>query len=76
MGAAQHSAVATLAPKDLGGLAFGMLATVQSLGNLAASGVVGILWSVISATAAFLHLTAWMALALAGLLVAGRRRQQ
>ncbi|MDJ0340359.1 MFS transporter [Streptomyces sp. H10-C2] len=71
---AQHSAVATLAPKDLRGSAFGMLATVQSLGNLAASAVAGILWTVVSPTAAFTYLTAWMVLALAGLLVAGRRR--
>lgn len=42
---AQHSAVAALAPNDLRGSAFGMLATVQSLGNLAASTVAGVLWS-------------------------------
>lgn len=36
---AQHSAVAALAPTDLRGSAFGLLATVQSLGNLAASTV-------------------------------------
>ncbi|MFJ9608398.1 MFS transporter [Kitasatospora sp. NPDC101176] len=38
---AQHSAVAALAPKDLCGSAFGLLATAQSLGNLAASTVAG-----------------------------------
>lgn len=69
---AQHSAVAALAPKELRGSAFGMLATVQSLGNLAASGIAGILWSVVSPTAAFLYLTAWMGIALAGLLLAAR----
>ncbi|MFI6685704.1 MFS transporter [Streptomyces sp. NPDC050485] len=70
---AQHSAVAALAPKDLRGSAFGMLATVQSLGNLAASGIAGILWSTISPQAAFWYLTTWMLLALAGLLIAARR---
>ncbi|MFE7358526.1 MFS transporter [Streptomyces sp. NPDC057543] len=70
---AQHSAVAALAPKDLRGSAFGMLATVQSLGNLAASTVAGVLWTVVSPTAAFTYLAAWMVLALAGLLVAARR---
>ncbi|MFI6147470.1 MFS transporter [Streptomyces sp. NPDC051109] len=71
---AQHSAVAALAPKDLRGSAFGMLATVQSLGNLAASTIAGILWTTISPTAAFTYLTVWMVLALAGLLTSARRR--
>ncbi|MFG2981290.1 MFS transporter [Streptomyces sp. NPDC048258] len=70
---AQHSAVAALAPKDLRGSAFGMLATVQSLGNLAASTIAGILWTTISPTAAFTYLTVWMVLALAGLLISARR---
>ncbi|WP_327258433.1 MFS transporter [Streptomyces sp. NBC_01240] len=70
---AQHSAVATLAPKDLRGSAFGMLATVQSLGNLAASTVAGALWTVVSPTAAYTYLAAWMVLALTGLLVAAGR---
>jgi MFS family permease len=71
---AQHSAVAALAPKDLRGSAFGMLATVQSLGNLAASAAAGVLWSTISPTAAFAYLAAWMILALIGLLVLSRHR--
>ncbi|MFD9411713.1 MFS transporter [Streptomyces sp. NPDC059989] len=71
---AQHSAVAALAPKGLRGSAFGMLATVQSLGNLAASTIAGILWTTVSPAAAFTYLTAWMVLALAGLLISARRR--
>lgn len=71
---AQHSAVAALAPKDLRGSAFGLLATVQSLGNLAASAIAGILWTTVSPTAAFTYLTAWMLLALTGLLLAARPR--
>ncbi|MFJ9948370.1 MFS transporter [Kitasatospora sp. NPDC091207] len=70
---AQHSAVAALAPSDLRGSAFGALATVQSLGNLAASTVAGVLWSTVSPSAAFGYLAAWMALALAGLLAGARR---
>lgn len=71
---AQHSAVAALAPTDLRGSAFGLLATVQSLGNLAASTVAGVLWTAFSPTVAFAYLTAWMLLALAGLLVTAARR--
>ncbi|WP_327418401.1 MFS transporter [Streptomyces sp. NBC_01233] len=69
---AQHSAVAALAPKDLRGSAFGMLATVQSLGNLAASTVAGLLWTAVSPAVAFAYLTAWMVIALGGLLLAAR----
>lgn len=72
---AQHSAVAALAPKDLRGSAFGLLATVQSLGNLAASAIAGILWSAVSPSVAFTYLAAWMVLALAGLLIAALRRR-
>lgn len=72
---AQHAAVAGLAPTDLRGSAFGLLATVQSLGNLAASTVAGILWTAVSPTAAFTYLTAWMLLALTGLLATARREQ-
>lgn len=70
---AQHSAVAALAPRDLRGSAFGLLATVQSLGNLAASAVAGVLWTMVSPTAAFLYLAGWMVVALVGLLAAARR---
>ncbi len=62
---AQSSAVAALAPANIRGSAFGMLATVQALGNLAASAAAGLLWTAISPNAAFLYLAAWMLLALA-----------
>jgi MFS family permease len=71
---AQHSAVAALAPTQIRGSAFGLLATIQAAGNVAASAVTGILWSVFSARTAFLYLAAWMLLALAGLVVTSRRR--
>jgi MFS family permease len=61
---AEHAAVAALAPEGLRGSAFGMLATVQSLGNLAASGVAGLLWTLVAPAAAFLYAAAWMLVAL------------
>jgi MFS family permease len=69
---AEHSAVAALAPANVRGSAFGLLATVQAGGNLAASAVAGILWTVTSPTIAFGYLAVWMLLALVGLVAAGR----
>jgi MFS family permease len=69
---AEHAAVATLAPAELRGSAFGLLAAVQSFGNLAASAIAGLLWTATSPRLAFGYLVAWMALALAGLLAARR----
>jgi len=57
---AEHAAVATLAPENLRGSAFGALAAVQSFGNLAASAVAGVLWTLVSPRTAFLYLGAWM----------------
>jgi MFS family permease len=70
---AEHAAVAALAPVELRGSAFGLLAAVQSFGNLAASGVAGLLWTLVSPRVAFGYLVVWMLLALAGLLAARRR---
>jgi MFS family permease len=67
---AEHSAVAALAPANIRGSAFGLLAAVQAGGNLAASTVAGILWTATSPTVAFGYLAAWMLLALAGLTAA------
>ncbi|MDQ3849679.1 MAG: MFS transporter, partial [Actinomycetota bacterium] len=64
---AEHAAVANLAPAALRGSAFGLLAALQSAGNLAASAAAGILWTLVSPTAAFLYAGVWMLLALAGL---------
>ncbi len=61
----QHTAVASLAPPALRGSAFGLLATVQSVGNIMASALAGLLWSAIAPTAAFLYLVIWMVGALA-----------
>lgn len=69
---AEHSAVATMAPDDVRGSAFGVLAGVQSFGNLVASSVVGLLYTAVSASVAFIYPAAAMALALP-LLLAARR---
>jgi len=71
---AEHAAVASLAPVELHGSAFGLLAAVQSFGNLAASAIAGLLWTLASPRVAFAYLVAWMLLALIGLLAAERRR--
>jgi MFS family permease len=65
---AEHSTVATMAPASARGSAFGLLAAVQSFGNLAASGVAGVLWTVFSPTVAFGYAAALMAIAVAGFL--------
>jgi MFS family permease len=70
---AEHAAVAALAPAELRGSAFGLLAAVQSLGNFAASGVTGLLWTQLSPRAAFSYLVAWMTVSL--ILLATIRRQ-
>ncbi len=70
---AEHAAVAALAPADIRGSAFGVLAAIQSLGNFAASAVAGLLWTVVSPRAAFLYLTAWMLVSLVAFAAARRR---
>ena len=62
---AEHAAVATHAPTDIRGSAFGLLAATQSFGNLAASLVAGILWTAFSPTWAFAYLAAAMLIAVA-----------
>jgi MFS family permease len=74
METAEHAAVAALASAELRGSAFGLLAAVQSFGNLAASAIAGLLWTAVSPRVAFGYLVAWMLLALVGLLPAARGR--
>jgi MFS family permease len=64
---AEHAAVAAFAPDQLRGSAFGLLATVQAIGNLAASAVAGLLYTVTTPTIAFTYLAVWMLIALATL---------
>jgi hypothetical protein len=68
---AEHSAIAGFAPADLRGSAFGLLAGIQSFGNLAASGVAGLLWTLLSPAVAFAYLASWMAVGLVALIRAG-----
>ncbi|MGH3765979.1 MAG: MFS transporter [Pseudonocardiaceae bacterium] len=62
---AEHAAVAALAGPEIRGSAFGVLATVQAVGNVAASVIAGLLYTVATPTAAFIYLAAWMVIALA-----------
>lgn len=66
---AEHTAVAVLAPPEVRGSAFGVLAAIQSFGNFAASGVAGLVWTLASPEAAFFYIAAWMAVALGSLIV-------
>jgi MFS family permease len=69
---AEHAAVASLAPEQLRGSAFGMLAAIQAGGNLLASTIAGVLWTAVSPTAAFAFLAAAMAIAVPLIVVAAR----
>jgi MFS family permease len=69
---AEHAAVAALAPENLRGSAFGLLATAQSLGNFVASSVAGLLWTLISPAAAFTYAAIWMLIALTAFAATGR----
>lgn len=55
---AEHAAVASVAPNEIRGSAFGLLAATQSFGNLAASAIAGALWTLASPRLAFLYLAA------------------
>lgn len=69
---AEHAAVAAFAPPQLRGSAFGLLATVQAIGNVAASAVAGLLYTLTSPAVAFGYLAVWMLIALAVLSWAAR----
>ena len=70
---AEHAAVARLAPPPVQGSAFGVLGAAQSLGNLLASSITGILWTTLAPGAAFLWPAGWMAASLALLALAAQR---
>ena len=67
---AEHAASAVAAPAQLRGSAFGLLAAIQSFGNLAASAIAGLLWTIASPAIAFAYLAGWMALSLIALATA------
>ncbi len=50
---AENAAVAALAPPEQHGSAFGLLAAIQSLGDLVASAGLGLIWTIAGAEAAF-----------------------
>lgn len=52
------------APDEIRGSAFGLLAAIQSFGNLAASAIVGLLYTLVSPTFAFSYASAVMLAAL------------
>lgn len=62
---AENAAVAGSVPATIRGSAFGMLAAIQSFGNLAASGLAGVIWTVLSPGIAFAYLAAWMLVSVA-----------
>ena len=72
---AQHAAVATHAPAEIRGSAFGLLAATQSFGNLAASLVAGILWTALSPSWAFGYLAVAMTIALITLITRTARAE-
>ena len=69
---AEHAAVATLAPTETRGSAFGLLAGIQAAGNLGASTIAGVLWTVASPSAAFVFLASAMVIALPLIVVSTR----
>jgi MFS family permease len=72
---AEHTAVAARAPEAVRGSAFGLLAAVQAFGNLIASGVAGLLWTIVSPTAAFVFAGTLMLVAVIALLAAGKNER-
>jgi MFS family permease len=57
---AQSTTVALMLPDHLRGNGFGVLGLVQSVGDLGATLVAGLLWATISPTAAFSYAATWM----------------
>lgn len=62
--AAESTLVAQLLPDELRGSGFGVLGGLQAVGDFAASAAVGLLWTLVSPTAAFVYAAAWMVLSL------------
>ncbi|MGH3471835.1 MAG: MFS transporter [Nocardioidaceae bacterium] len=62
---AESATVALLLPDRLRANGFGVLGLVQSLGDLGATLLAGVLWAVFSPTVAFVYAAAWMAASVA-----------
>jgi MFS family permease len=69
---AQHAAVAAHTPADVRGSAFELLATTQAFGNLAASSIAGLLWTLYAPSVAFEYAAVFTGAALIALLLANR----
>lgn len=61
---AESTMVAHALPDRLRGNGYGLLGLVQSLGDLGATLVAGLIWALVSPMAAFAYVAAWMAAAL------------
>jgi MFS family permease len=72
---AEHAAIAKHAPEQTRGSAFGVLAAMQSAGNLVASAGAGILWTLVGGGWAFAVAAMWMGIALAILINPLRRER-
>ena len=70
---AESALVARLLPDELRGSGFGLLGGVQSLGDFASSAAVGLVWTVVSPSAAFILAAAWMVLSVAATLAVSPR---
>lgn len=55
---AEHTAIAVHAPAEMRGPAIGVLAAEQAFGNLAASSIAGVVWTVVSPTVALVFAAA------------------
>lgn len=73
LAAMRETVVARGLPARLRANGFGVLGLTQSLGDLVATVVVGVLWSLVSPTVAFCYAAAWM---LASVAASGLLRPQ
>ncbi len=71
---AENAAVAALAPSELRGSAFGLLAGIQSAGDFIASAVVGLVWTLVSPALAFGLAAALMLTSLVTMAIGHRSR--
>jgi MFS family permease len=73
---AQSTTVALLLPDRLRGNGFGLLGLVQSVGDLGATVVAGLLWAAVSPAVAFGYAAAWMGLSVLTTILLPRRERE
>lgn len=71
---AQSALFARLLPDHLRGSGFGLLGGVQALGDIVATAVVGVLYSVVSPAAGFAYAAGWMAASAVAVIVSQQLR--